>query len=154
MVSFCSASQTRRHCHDKPTDIEFLSSTKITEALTEAILHQDSQYSGKVVACQLEAKSEVHKLRREQARQNSEQVKESLTQSLKRSMDLAQEKGAPSWLTSLPIKEFGFALHKGAFRDALTLRYNWHPLHTPSTCGCGAKFSVEHGPVPKVGSPQ
>ena len=129
-------------------------STKITEALTEATLHQDSQYSEKVVDCQLEAKSEVYKLIREQTRQNSEQVKESLTQSLKHSMDLAQEKGASSWLTSLPIEEFGFALHKGAFRDALTLRYNWHPLHTPSTCGCGAKFSVEHGPVPKVGSPQ
>ena len=69
-------------------------------------------------------------------------------------MDLAQEKGASSWLTSLPIEEFGFALHKGAFRDTLALRYNWHPLHTPSTCGCGAKFSVEHAPVPKVGSPQ
>ena len=45
------------------TDIEFLSSTKITEALTEAILHQDSQYSEEVIACQLEVKSEVHKLR-------------------------------------------------------------------------------------------
>ena len=59
-------------------------------------------------------------------------------------MDLAQEKGASSWLTSLPIEEFGFALHKGAFHDALALRYNWQPLCTPSTCGCGAKFSVEH----------
>ena len=47
------------------TDIEFLSSTKITEALTKAILDQDSQYSEKVIACQLEAKREVHKLRRE-----------------------------------------------------------------------------------------
>ena len=75
------------------TDIEFLSSTKITEALTEAILHQDSHYSEEVIAYQLEAKREVHKLRREQARQDSEQLKESLTQSLKRSMDLAQEKG-------------------------------------------------------------
>ena len=41
------------------TDIEFLSSTKITEALTEAILHQDSQYSEEVIACHLEAKCEV-----------------------------------------------------------------------------------------------
>ena len=61
---------------------------------------------------------------------------------LKRSMDLAQDS---SWLTSLPVEEFGFTLHKGAFHDALaTLWCNWQTLHTPSTCGCGVKFSVEH----------
>ena len=32
------------------------------------------------------------------------------------------EKGASSWLSTLPIDEHGFALHKGAFRDALCLR--------------------------------
>ena len=42
-------------------------------------------------------------------------------------MDLAQEKGASSWLTTLPLKEFNFALHKGAFRDAVALRYGWQP---------------------------
>ena len=69
-------------------------------------------------------------------------------------MELAQEKGASSWLTSLPIEEFGFALHKGAFHDALALRYNWQPLHTLSTCGCGARFSVEHAlSCPKGGFP-
>lgn len=136
------------------TDTEFLSSTKITEALTEAILHQDFQYTDEVIARQLEAKTEVHKLRREQASQASEQLKESISHSLKWSMDLAQEKGASSWLTSLPIEEFGFALHKGAFHDALALRYNWQPLHTPSMCGCGAKFSVEHAlSCPKGGFP-
>ena len=69
-------------------------------------------------------------------------------------MDLAQENGASSWLTSLPIEEFGFTLHKGAFHDALTLRYNWQPPYTPSTCGCGVKFSVEHAlSCPKGGFP-
>ena len=111
-------------------------------ALTEAILHQDLQYTHEVVARQLEAKTEVHKLRREQSIQASEQLKESLTPSLKRSMDLAQEKGASSWLTSMPIEEFGFALHKRAFQDGLALRYNWQPLHTPSNCACDAKFLV------------
>ena len=69
-------------------------------------------------------------------------------------MDLAQEKGASSWLTSLPTKEVGFALHKGTFHNALALRYNWQPLQIPSTCGCGAKFSVEHAlSCPKGGFP-
>ena len=28
--------------------------------------------------------------------------------------------------------------------NALALRYNWPPLHSPSTCACGQNFSVEH----------
>ena len=33
-------------------------------------------------------------------------------------------------------------------------QYNWQPLRTPSTCGCGAKFSVEHAlSCPKGGFP-
>ena len=69
-------------------------------------------------------------------------------------MVLAQEKGASSWLTTLPIEEFGFALHKGAFQDALALRYNWQPQRATSTCGCGTKFSVEHAlSCPKGGFP-
>ena len=126
------------------TDTEFLSSALISEALKDAILQQDLQYTSEVATHQLAAKTDVHKLRWEQAMQTSEQLKTHLSHSLRRSMELAQEKGASSWLTALPIKEFGFALHKRAFHDALALRYNWPPLHTPSTCGCGAKFSVEH----------
>ncbi len=59
-------------------------------------------------------------------------------------MDLAEEKGASTWLTSLPIDEFGFALHKGTFHGALALRYDWQPMRTPSSCDCGSKFTIEH----------
>ena len=59
-------------------------------------------------------------------------------------MVLTQEKGASSWLTTLPISEHGFALHKGGFRDALALRYGWDPPNTPSHCICGKSFTVEH----------
>ena len=38
-------------------------------------------------------------------------------------VQLSNEKGASSWLSVLSIKEHGFTLHKGAFRDALCLRY-------------------------------
>ncbi len=39
--------------------------------------------------------------------------------------------------TALPSVEHGFALHKGAFQDALALRYGWTPTDMPSTCACG-----------------
>ena len=43
-------------------------------------------------------------------------------------MSLAQESSASSWLTTLPTKECGFALHKEANWDALALRYGWCPV--------------------------
>ena len=61
-----------------------------------------------------------------------------------RSLTLSREKGASNWLTVLPIAEHGFALQKGDFRDALSLRYGWSPKHLPSSCVCGKPFSVKH----------
>ena len=46
--------------------------------------------------------------------------------------------GASSWLTSLPIEEFGFTLHKGAFRDAIAFRYEWPSPRIPVSCDCGS----------------
>ena len=74
--------------------------------------------------------------------------------SLQRSMSLAAEKGASTWLSTLPIEEHGFALHKGGFRDALCLRYGWQPTLLPSQCVCGKKFYVEHAlTCPRGGFP-
>jgi len=50
-----------------------------------------------------------------------------LTTKLQMAVSLAQERGASSWLTALPVQEHGFSLHKTAFRDALALRYGWLP---------------------------
>ena len=55
-------------------------------------------------------------------------------------MDLNSEKGASSWLSVLPISGRGFALHNGAFHDAMCLCYNWHPSHLPSRCVCCSSF--------------
>ena len=59
-------------------------------------------------------------------------------------LELGSEKGASSWLSLLPIEKHEFALHKGAFRDALCLRYNWQPANLPKNCICGHSFSVDH----------
>ncbi len=107
-----------------------------------------------MVTDQLRAKAETHKQKREQSTQAATDLKQTLPNSLKRAMDLAGEKGASSWLTSLPIEEFGFSLHKGAFQDALALRYDWQPSRCPSNCACGHKFTVDHAlSCPKGGFP-
>ena len=59
-------------------------------------------------------------------------------------VEIAQEKGASTWLAALPIAEYGFALHKGAFCDALYLRYGWRPPLLPSQCIYDKRFTVEH----------
>ena len=75
---------------------------------------------------------------------NSKYLLQSLPSSLQFAMELVQEKGSSTWLTSLPIKEFGFSLHKSAFLDAVCFRYNWLPSRIPSHCACGQLFSIDH----------
>ena len=100
-------------------DVEFSASTKVSDPLKRAILQQSFEYPDDVVSEQVEAKGEVRRMKHEQSTQAAEILKQSLSTSLKRSMDLAQEKGVSTWLTSLPIQEFGFTLHKRAFQDAM-----------------------------------
>ena len=57
---------------------------------------------------------------------------------------IAEEKGASAWLNTIPIEEHGFTLHKGAFRDAIALRYGWRPNGLPSICACGKANGVDH----------
>ena len=67
-----------------------------------------------------------------------------LPDDLRRIVQLSSEKGASSWLSVLPIQEHGFALYKGAFRDALCLRYGWLSSGLPTKCVCGHGFTVDH----------
>ena len=54
-----------------------------------------------------------------------------------RIIDLASEKGASSWLTSLPLADFGFVLNKQEFHDAILLRYNFKVKGVAAACACG-----------------
>ena len=59
-------------------------------------------------------------------------------------MELACEKGAGAWLTSLPIQSLDLDLNKEEFRDGLLLRYGWKIPGTPFHCACGTKNTVDH----------
>ena len=59
-------------------------------------------------------------------------------------MDCSSEQGVSNWLAVPPLEEMGYSLHKGAFCDALCLRYGWQPPHIPSNCVCGKRQTVEH----------
>ena len=128
----------------RASNSEYAASVQITKPLSDLIIQQNSAYSLDTHEEQLAAKSNLRRTKRQVQINEASRLKSSLSTSLQYSMLLAQEKGASSWLSALPIEEFGFALHKGAFRDALTLRYGWTPCLVPSHCACGQPFSVSH----------
>ena len=70
---------------------------------------------------------------------------------MKHMVQLANEKGASSWLTSLPLADFGFVLNKQEFRDALYLRYGFTLSNLPRYCVCGTINSIDHTLICKRG---
>ena len=90
------------------------------------------------------------KTKRHRSSSHINELQSSLPPELQKAMDLSQEKGASNWLTVLPVEEFGFSLHKGAFRDALALCYGW-PLHNTQYAPVDpTSQSSMPSPVPKV----
>ena len=107
---------------------EFNAPLRVTAPLRKLILTQDNEYSYEALADQMTAKSDIHRERRDITNQTASSVREELTPTLLKAVDLAAVPGSSSWLTSLPLEEHGFCLHKGAFVDTLALRYGWAPL--------------------------
>ena len=135
-------------------DSECIASGMISEPLVKLIVTQQDDYPYQCQADQLTAKSTVRQQRRQQAAQAAENLKPSLSNTRRRAMELASERGTSNWLTSLPIKEFGFCLHKSTFTDALALRNGWTPSRIPMNCACGNTFTVEHAlSCPRGGFP-
>ena len=93
--------------------------------IVRLILQQSSIYTTEVVFEQFEAKHHVVSDHCQVIVNLQESLLPSLSSSLQRSVSLSVEMGSSSWLTALPLSEHGFVLHRGAFRDALCLRYGW-----------------------------
>ena len=104
---------------------EYLASVQVTKPLTDLIMQQNAVYSYEAQKAQLLAKCDLWRAKWQVQANEASQLKSGIPTctSLQHSMSLAQEKGASSWLIALRMEEFGFTLHKGAFRDALALRY-------------------------------
>ena len=120
-------------------------SVAVTAPLVAMFATADSNKS--ISSCAAEQRSIKHKqhcLKRTAQREAAQALCRDLPPQLQRCMTLAQERGASNWLTALPLAEHGFDLHKGAFRDALRIRYGWNLDRTPSHCVCGAPFSIDH----------
>lgn len=85
-------------------------------------------------------------MRKEELKVRKEHVREGLDSDHRRLIDVACQRGASVWFSALPLKEFGFDLHKGSFRDAVSMRFGWQPPQLPTTCVCGKPFGIDHAP--------
>jgi hypothetical protein len=125
-------------------DHEFSNSVAVTEPLVKSILKQTVENSVEIEAQQKVTQRHVREENRKLKEEQMTATLGSLTSTTRKATVLAQEKGASAWLGTLPIEEHGFSLHKGAFKDALALRYGWQPNEIPSVCSCGKANSVQH----------
>ena len=124
--------------------IEYETSIRVTKHLTELICRQEQNfenYNGDRVKAELRVcKNE----KEEKIKCRYELLLDKVNAEMKRSVELACEKGASSWLNAMPIQSLGYVLNKQEFRDGIYLRYGWRIPNTPSYCNCGEKNSVDH----------
>jgi len=129
---------------DERAQRQFQASLGITGSLVSAILGCSNCNLMAIRCSQSEARVASRKEARAIIKEEANVLRGRLPRKMKKAMELASERGASAWLTTLPLVEEGFNLHKQAFRDALCLRYGWDPVRLPSTCACGSAFTVEH----------
>ena len=128
----------------------FEASTRLISPLVATIATQDQDRLVDISEV-LEAKASIRQSNREHQAQQAKSVHGDLSPQLKRHVELAMEKGASSWLSVLPLDDHNFSLHKGAFKDAICLRYGLKLLNTPTKCTCGTAFSTDHAIICPMG---
>ena len=108
-------------------------STAISAPLVKRIMDQNGD-TLQARRAQAVLKQTVRRTRADQMKITAENVLSSLKRLERRCALAAQEKSTTSWLAALPIQHHGFALNKGAFWDAIALRYGWPLRLTPLNC--------------------
>ena len=128
---------------------QFKVSTKITAPLVEKIIAQDHETPADTAVKTLQQC--VRRETNEALQTRLGNVRESLPQKTQRAIDLATEKGPSNWLTVLPLKDMGYNLNKGEFRNAVKLRYDWEIDDKPTVCVCGDAFTIDHAMICRRG---
>ena len=125
------------------SDIEYECSLSATLQLTEAIYSQQRSLNIDKEALSDTMKS-ITKKKNDMYKELQGCIKEQSSETIGRILELAAERGASSWLTSLPLKRYGFLLNKQEWQDAICLRYDFKIKGVSKTCVCGEDYSVNH----------
>ena len=130
------------------SDHQFSASKQISAPLTSLIISQSKEFS---IPSLQSIKYEIRQTKQQLLNTQSDNIKTSSDPLLQRTIDMLSAKCSSLWLTTLPIQEQGFYLHKQEFQDALRMRYGWELARVPSHCVCGASFSVDHAMICRHG---
>ena len=128
---------------DKECKHEYEASRQITNSLRDVIVSQKLMETGdrKGIA---NAKNLIKMLNENRYKHAYKELLEKLDSNTKRALEMAKEKGASSWLTTLPLDWLGYTLNRQEFRDSVALRYNWKIKDMPVYCGCGKENNIDH----------
>ena len=124
-------------------DMQYMNSRLVTKSLTENVINQNA-YSLVNVNEIRKIKDKIKLEKLEKVTILANDIKLLLNKDKKRILECISERGASSWLISLPLNKYDFSLSKQEFRDALYLRYGITPPKLPVTCICGASNNVNH----------
>ena len=98
---------------------------KVIEPLKNFIRSKEETNEAQIDAEQGRLAKSVQFENKEEQERKAEAVRKEVSANKRKAFSLAEQKGSSSWLHTLPVAEHGFFLHKGAFRDAIALRYGW-----------------------------
>ena len=115
---------------------EYEYSVQMTSQLAKAIYNQEEVFK-QDETLQMDIRSKVKKLKEARQKDLLDDIKSNCSEELVRLINLSSEKGASSWLTSLPLTEYGFHLNKQHFLDAICMRYDLPIKDAPRSCSCG-----------------
>src|SRR6185437_2821251 len=127
-------------------------SVKLSTPLIRLILRQEKYLDPEDIRMDVfHGRNEIDQETEKLQKLKLEQLLEIAPDSLKAAMKTTVEKGASSWVTTTPLHEHGTVLHKGDFVDAVYMRYGWALPELPTSCACGAAFSLQHSLDCKLG---
>ena len=106
----------------KTCDEKFMSSEWISALLTALILQQKKIFPSSVASELTSIKSKIKAQRQRAQADEAARLREALPPN-KPWYTVRSEKSILHWLAVIPLTEHGFTVHKGAFRDAINLRY-------------------------------
>ena len=124
-------------------DFEYSNSTSVNNQLIDAIINQ-SQVGDIDMKQQQNIKIEIKRKRNDRVTERRRIVNFTKDDKFNKLLNLASEKGASSWLTSLPLKDYGFRLNKHEFDDAIAMRYDFRVKDVSKNCVCGEGYTINH----------
>ena len=124
------------------SEIHYEHPQSISASLASVINMQGSQIPDSKIRNKIKysKKKESHVLLKEKVLT----VKQKIDAQIKKAIDDGSEPGASSWLSAIPLEQYGVFLNKAEFRDAIMLRYGKELKGLPGACPCGQKYHTTH----------